>query len=132
LITKTLAMIKPDAVASGLTGKVIELIELNGFSIASILKKTISESEAKEFYAIHSHQPWFNDYIKKLISGPVVLMTLEREDAVKSWRTLMGATNPANADIGTIRRMWGKSIDENVAHGSDSDENATKEIIFFF
>jgi nucleoside-diphosphate kinase len=132
LSTQTLAMIKPDAIASGLTGKIIELIELNGFSITNILKKTLSVIEVKEFYAIHSHRSWFNDYIKKLISGPVVLMVLEREDAVGSWRALMGATNPVNADIGTIRKMWGKSIDENVAHGSDSKENALKEIKFFF
>ena len=130
--SQTLAMIKSDAVASGLTGKVIELIELNGFSISKILKKALAENDAKSFYDIHSHQPWFNGYIQKLISGPVVLMILEKEDAVKSWRMLMGATNPINAEFGTIRRMWGKSIDENVAHGSDSDENAQKEISFFF
>ena len=130
--TKTLAMIKPDAVSSGLTGKVIELIELNGFTIVNVVKKILTESEVKELYAAHSHKLWFNDYIRKLISGPVILMILEKEDSVVSWRTLMGATNPKNAEMGTIRRMWGKSIDENITHGSDSNENAKKEIDFFF
>lgn len=129
---KTFAMIKPEAVSSKLSGKIIEIIELNGFIIEKMEKKHLSINEAKEFYKIHSERSFFGELVSYISSAPVIILVLKRENAVAAWRQLMGSTNPASAELGTIRRMFGKSIGENATHGSDSIENAKIEIDFFY
>ncbi len=131
-MNKTFAMLKPDAIQERLAGDIIKLIELNGFEILRIHKTTLSISQAESFYDVHQGKVFFEELIQYIISGPVLLLALGKTNAVTDWRTLMGATNPANADIGTIRRMYAQSIARNVVHGSDSAENAKKELLFFF
>ncbi len=124
-------MIKPDGVSRKLSGKIIDIIELNGFSILKIEKKHLTKKEASDFYKIHSEKPWFNELIDYITSGEVVLMCLERDNCINEWRNLIGATNPSAANVGTIRKMFAENINANVVHGSDSLENAKKEINFF-
>ena len=131
-MNKTFAIIKPDAVANCISGDIIKCIELNGFKIIRMQKIQMTEVQAKEFYAVHKERPFYGELVKYMISGPVIVMALEKENAVQSWRDLMGSTNPAQAALGTIRKMFGKSIGENATHGSDSDENAKIELKFFF
>ena len=129
---QTLSIIKPDAVKKNVIGKIIDRFESNGLRIAAMKKIQLSQADAEAFYAVHSERPFFKDLVEFMISGPVVVMVLEGEDAVLKNRELMGATNPAEAAEGTIRRDFAESIDANAVHGSDSIENAEIEINFFF
>ncbi|EES88830.1 nucleoside-diphosphate kinase [Helicobacter canadensis] len=129
---KTLSIIKPDAVKKNVIGKIIDRFESNGLRIAAMKKVQLSQSDAQEFYAIHKSRPFFNDLVTFMVSGPVVVMVLEGLNAVAKNRELMGATNPKEAAAGTIRADFAESIDANAVHGSDSLENAEKEIKFFF
>ncbi len=129
---RTFSIIKPDAVAKGVIGKIFDRFESNGLKIAATKKLQLSRADAEAFYAIHKERPFFNDLVEFMISGPVVVSVLEGEDAMAKNRALMGATNPAEAEAGTIRADFAESIDANAVHGSDSLENAAIEIAFFF
>ncbi len=129
---RTLSIIKPDAVKKNAIGKIIDRFESNGLKIAAIKKLQLSEKNAQDFYAIHKERPFFKDLVSFMISGPVVVMVLEGENAVKKNRELMGDTDPKKAAKGTIRADFAESIDANAVHGSDSLENAKNEIAFFF
>lgn len=129
---RTLTIIKPDSVEKGNFGKIITRLENEGFHILGLRKMELDEQKAREFYAVHSERPFFGDLVSYMTSGPVYVAALEKENAVKSLRDLMGATNPEEAEEGTIRREFGESIERNAIHGSDSDENAKREIEFFF
>ncbi len=125
-------MIKPDAVADGHTGAIIKMIEEAGFRIVALKKVQLTAERAGQFYAVHKERPFYNDLCKYMSSGPIVPMILEKDNAVTDFRTLIGATNPAQAAEGTIRKQFAKSIEANAIHGSDSDENANIEGDFFF
>lgn len=129
---RTLSIIKPDAVKKNVVGKIIDRFESNGLRIAAAKKIQLSKCDAKAFYAVHKDRPFFNDLVEFMISGPVVVMVLEGDNAVAKNRELMGATNPKEAAPGTIRADFADSIDANAVHGSDSLENAVNEINFFF
>jgi nucleoside-diphosphate kinase len=129
---QTLSIIKPDAVKKNVIGKIIDRFESNGLRIAAMKKLQLSQTDAEKFYAVHAERPFFKDLVEFMISGPVVVMVLEGENAVAKNRELMGATNPKEAAEGTIRRDFADSIDANAVHGSDSLENAKIEIGFFF
>ncbi|GGH41569.1 nucleoside-diphosphate kinase [Dyadobacter endophyticus] len=129
---KTFTMIKPDAVQDGHSGSIIKMIEAAGFRIVALKKTLLTPERAGEFYAVHKERPFYNDLCKYMSSGAIVPMILEKENAVADFRTLIGATNPANAEEGTIRKLYAKSIEANAIHGSDSDENAEIEGNFFF
>jgi len=129
---KTFAIIKPDAVERNLIGKILERIESNGFKIAGMKKTQLSQKEAKGFYYVHKERPFFESLTEFMCSGPVVLLVLEKENAVTAWRDLMGATNPEDAKEGTIRKDFALSIEKNSTHGSDSTENAAYELSYFF
>jgi nucleoside-diphosphate kinase len=128
----TFTMIKPDAVANGFTGKILDQIISGGYSIRAMKYIQLSAEQAGNFYSIHRERPFFRDLVSFMTSGPVVAAVLEKENAVADFRTLIGATDPAKADPGTIRSLYAKSIDANAVHGSDSDENALIEANFFF
>jgi nucleoside-diphosphate kinase len=128
----TFGIVKPDAVKAEKTGYIIQRILDNGFRIRALKLLHMSKKEAEGFYAVHRERPFFPDLTEFMSSGPCVVMTLEKEGAVKAWRDLMGATDPAKADDGTLRKEFGASVGENAVHGSDSDENATIEISYFF
>lgn len=129
---QTLSIIKPDAVAKGVIGKIVQRFEDNGLRIAAMKKLCLSVSDAQGFYAVHKERPFFKDLVEFMVSGPVVVMVLEGQNAVAKNRELMGATNPKEAAKGTIRADFAESIDANAVHGSDSLENAKIEIAFFF
>ena len=129
---QTLSIIKPDAVAKNVVGKILDRFESAGLKIAATKKLQLSQADAEAFYAVHASRPFFGDLVKFMISGPVVIMVLEGENAVLKNRDLMGATNPKEAAQGTIRADFAESIDANAVHGSDSLENAKIEIDFFF
>ena len=129
---QTLSIIKPDAVKKGVIGKIIDRFESNGLRIAAMKKVQLSKEDASEFYAVHKERPFFGELVEFMTSGPVVVMVLEGENAVAKNRELMGATNPKEAAPGTIRADFAESIEANAVHGSDSLENAKKEIAFFF
>jgi nucleoside-diphosphate kinase len=129
---RTLSIIKPDAVKKGVIGKILDRFESNGLKVAATKKVWLSKAEAEEFYAVHKERPFFGELVDFMISGPVVVSVLEGESAVSKNRDLMGATNPKEAEKGTIRADFADSIDANAVHGSDSLENAQKEISFFF
>ncbi len=131
-MNKTFAIIKPNAVQDKNSGKIIDLIEANDFEIIDMKKITISDAQAKKFYDIHKERPFFGELVEMMTSGPVIIMVLQKDNAMQSWRDLMGATNPADAAEGTMRKKFGKSIGENATHGSDSPENAQIEIAQFF
>lgn len=131
-MTRTLSIIKPDATERNITGKVNAIIEAAGLRIIAQKRVWLTKAQAEEFYGIHKERPFFNDLVSFMISGPVVVQVLEAEDAVPLYRNVMGATNPANADAGTIRKELALDIERNTVHGSDSDENAAVEIAFFF
>ena len=131
-LEKTLSIIKPDAVERNLDNEIKEMFRNKGFNIVKDKKIQIAKSEAEQFYKVHETKPFYNDLCTYLSSGPIVVMILEKENAVLGNRELMGATNPKNADEGTIRKKYGISIDKNSVHGSDSVENAKIEIDFFF
>ncbi len=128
----TFAIIKPDAVERRLAGKILARIEDAGFTVRAMRLQHLSKKEAEGFYAVHKARPFFKDLVSFMISGPVVLMVLEGENAVAANREIMGATNPANAAPGTIRKEFATSIDKNTVHGSDSLENAKIEVAYFF
>jgi nucleoside-diphosphate kinase len=129
---RTFSIIKPDAVQNGLAGKVLTSLEDAGFKIAGLRFVHLSQQEAETFYGVHSARPFFAGLVKFMTSGPVIVMALEREDAVVKLREVMGATNPANAADGTIRKLYAESIERNVIHGSDAPETAAQELAFFF
>jgi len=129
---QTLSIIKPDAVAKNVIGKIVDRFESNGLRIAAMKKIKLTKEDAAKFYEVHKERPFFNDLCEYMSSGPVVVMVLEGENAVAKNRELMGATNPKEAKPGTIRADFAESIEANAVHGSDSLENAKKEIAFFF
>ena len=131
-IEQTLSIIKPDAVERKLHTEIKEMFKSNGFSIIKEKKIQIEKSEAEKFYKVHETKPFYNDLCGYLSSGPIIVMVLEKENAVSGNRKLMGATNPKDAEEGTIRKKYGISIDKNSVHGSDSIDNAKNEIDFFF
>lgn len=131
-VTRTFSIIKPDATRRNLTGAVTKMIEEAGLRVIAAKRIRMTRAQAEGFYAVHKERPFFNDLVEFMISGPVVVQVLEGEDAVARNRQIMGATNPANAEPGTIRRELAESIEANSVHGSDSDENAAIEIAFFF
>jgi nucleoside-diphosphate kinase len=129
---RTFAIIKPDAVAARYTGRIIQRIEEAGFTIRAMRLIHMSQGEAEGFYAVHKERPFFASLTKFMSSGPCVVMALDAPDAIKKWRTLMGATDPAKADAGTLRKEFGKSIENNATHGSDAPETAAYELGYFF
>jgi nucleoside-diphosphate kinase len=129
---RTFSIIKPDAVKNGHTGAILAEIEKAGFKIVSIRKQSISKAQAQGFYYVHKERPFFNDLCEFMASGPLFLMVLEKENAIVDLRKLMGATNPANAEEGTIRKKYADSIQENAIHGSDGEETAAFEIAYWF
>ncbi len=129
---RTLSIIKPDAVKKGVIGKILDRFESNGLRIVAMKKIQLSKEQAQNFYAVHRGRPFFDDLVRFMISGPVVVSVLEGDSAVLKNRTLMGATDPKEAEAGTIRADFAQSIDANAVHGSDSLENAKIEIEFFF
>ena len=131
-VTRTFSIIKPDATRRNLTGAVTTKLEEAGLRVVASKRLHLSRAQAEGFYAVHAERPFFNDLVEFMISGPVVVQVLEGEDAVKRNRDVMGATNPANADAGTIRKEFAESIEANTVHGSDSEENAAIEIAYFF
>ena len=129
---RTLAIIKPDAVDNGYTGKIIDRIISAGFKIRAVRLMHLSREQAESFYAVHRGRPFYNDLVDFMTSGPCMPMALEHEDAVNTFRELIGATNPAKANEGTIRKDFAESVQNNAVHGSDSNETAQKEIAFFY
>jgi len=129
---RTFAIIKPDAVAARYTGRIIQRIEEAGFTIRAMRLVHLTQREAEGFYAVHRERPFFASLTKFMSSGPCVVMALEAPDAIKKWRTLMGATDPAKADAGTLRKEFAESIERNATHGSDAPETAAYEIGYFF
>jgi len=130
--TRTFSIIKPDATRRNLTGAVTKMLEEAGLRVVASKRIQMTREQAEGFYAVHKERPFFGELVDFMISGPVVVQVLEGEDAVKRNRDVMGATNPADADEGTIRKTYAESIEANSVHGSDSDENAKIEIDFFF
>lgn len=131
-MSKTFAIIKPDAVERGFAGKILAMIEEHGFKIRAMRMSLLTKPEAEGFYAVHKERPFFGELVDFMISGPCVVLCLEKENAVAEWRKLMGATNPANADEGTIRKLFAESTGRNCVHGSDADETAQVELAYFF
>jgi nucleoside-diphosphate kinase len=129
---RTFAIIKPDAVERNLIGKILERIESNGFKIVAMKRSLLTESIAQGFYDVHRERPFFQDLTRYMSSGPVVLLVLEKDNAISAWRELMGATNPAEAAEGTIRKDFAIDIEKNSSHGSDAPETAAFEISYFF
>ena len=128
----TFAMIKPDAVAAKNSGKIIDMIEHNGFEIVRMQKVIVAKDLAEEFYAVHKERPFFGELVEFVTSAPVIIMALHKEDAINAWRELIGATDPAKAAEGTIRQQFGTSIGNNAVHGSDSSATAVNELELFF
>ena len=131
-LERTLSIIKPDAVAKNVIGKIVSRFEAAGLKIIAAKLVQLSQGEAEQFYAVHKERPFFKDLVKFMISGPVMIQVLEGDNAIAKNRELMGATDPKKADKGTIRADLATSIEENVVHGSDSAENARTEIAYFF
>ena len=129
---KTFAIIKPDAVENGYMGKIIDMIIENNFNILNARLLKMTESQAQGFYSVHKERPFFNDLVSFMCSGPCMVIELQKDNAVFSWRDLIGATDPNEAEEGTIRQLFAESKERNSVHGSDSDENALIEINFFF
>lgn len=131
-LERTLGIIKPDAVAAGHIGDILTIVEQNQFRITGMKMRPLSRAEAEAFYAIHKERPFFTGLVKFMTEGPVILLVLERENAVAKWREVMGATNPANAAEGTIRKRFAENIERNCVHGSDAPDTAAQEVPFFF
>src|SRR2546426_12389635 len=131
-VERTLSIVKPDAVAKNVIGQIYSRFERAGLKIIAARMTQLSQQEAEGFYAVHRQRPFFRDLVKYMISGPVYVAALQRDDAVATLRRVMGATDPKKADHGTIRAEFGESIEQNAIHGSDSDDNARIEIGFFF
>jgi nucleoside-diphosphate kinase len=128
----TFGIIKPDAVRARVAGKILQRIEDQGFQIRAMRLVNLSKREAEGFYAVHRERPFFSSLTSFMSSGPAVVLALEAPDAIKKWRTLMGATDPAKADAGTLRKEFGRSIENNATHGSDAPETAAFELSYFF
>jgi nucleoside-diphosphate kinase len=128
----TLTMIKPLAVQQGFIGPILSKINENGFRIVAMKLMWLTQNQAMRFYEVHKERPFYNDLVRSMTSGPIVAAILEKDNAVEEYRKLIGATNPANAEPGTIRKLYGSSLEANAVHGSDSDENAQIEADFFF
>jgi nucleoside-diphosphate kinase len=131
-VERTFGMIKPDAVANGYVGDILNVIRDSGFRIVGMKLRKITTPEAQAFYEVHKERPFYNSLVKFMTEGSVVVMVLEGENAIAKWREVMGATNPANAAEGTIRKKFAESIERNAVHGSDAPETAAQEIPFFF
>ena len=131
-IQRTLAIIKPDAVARGAMGDIVSTIEQRGFSVLSAKMLHITRKQAEGFYAVHAGKPFFASLTTFMSEGPILVMALEKENAIAEWREIMGATNPANAKEGTIRKKWAESIERNAVHGSDAEDTARFELGYFF
>jgi nucleoside-diphosphate kinase len=131
-IERTLGIIKPDAVSKGQSGDILSIVEKSGFRIVGMKMRHISREEAESFYAVHKQRPFFFSLVKFMTDGPVVVLALERENAIAKWREVMGATDPKIAAEGTIRKRFAENIERNCVHGSDSAETAAQEIPFFF
>ena len=131
-VTQTLTIIKPDAVANELIGPILARINTAGFHIAAIKLIRLNEIQTRKFYAVHKERPFYDSLVKFMISGPVVVAILEKENAVEDFRKLIGATDPEKAEEGTIRKLYAESVERNAVHGSDSPENAIVECDFFF
>jgi nucleoside-diphosphate kinase len=131
-VEKTLAIIKPDAVAAGRIGTIVGEIEKNGFKVVAIKMLHLTAAQAQGFYAVHRERPFFNSLVKFMTEGPVVAMILQGENAIEKWRSVMGATDPAQADEGTIRKNYATSIERNAVHGSDAEDTAAFETRYFF
>lgn len=129
---KTLAIIKPDAVSDGYIGEIISMITKAGFKVKAMKMVHLTVNQAKSFYEVHKQRPFYNDLVEYMTSGPCVPIALEKENAVEDYRKLIGATDPAQAAEGTVRKLYARNKQFNAVHGSDSDENAEKEIAFFF
>lgn len=129
---RTFSMIKPDAFADGHTGAILKIIQEAGFKIKALKLTKLSDEKAGQFYEVHKDRPFFGDLKAVMSAGPIVAFVLEKENAVADFRKLIGATNPANADAGTIRKLFARSLESNAIHGSDSDDNAAIEASFFF
>ncbi len=129
---RTFAIIKPDAVGRGLAGDIIKRIEASGLKIRGMRLMHLARNQAERFYEVHKARPFYNDLCKYMTSGPVVVMVLEGDKAITRWRELMGATDPAKANAGTLRKDFGENIERNAVHGSDAPETAAQEIPFFF
>src|SRR5216684_8047501 len=132
MANRTFTIVKPDSVRKGNFGKIISRLESDGFRVLGIKKMALTQKQAEGFYAVHRERPFYRALVEYMTSGPVYVAALERDNAVAQLRTVMGATDPAKADEGTIRKEFGESIEQNAIHGSDSDENAAIEIGFFF
>jgi len=131
-LERTFAIVKPDAVAAGHAGEILAAIEKAGFRILALRMTRLAEQQAQGFYAVHAEKPFFAGLVKFMTEGPIVVMALERDDAIRKWRETMGATNPANAAEGTLRKRFATSIERNCVHGSDAPETAETELRFFF
>ena len=131
-IQRTFAIIKPDAVKKNATGDILKMILDNGFHIIGMKMLHITKAQAEGFYAVHASRPFFESLTKFMSEGPIVVLAMEKDDAIASWRKLMGATNPANAEEGTIRKKFAESIERNAVHGSDADDTARFELSYFF
>lgn len=132
MMQQTFAIIKPRAVADRESGKIIDMIEAAGFNIVNMQKTTISKAQANELYVEHAARSFFDEMVGVMTASPVIIMKLEKENAVQAWRDLMGATDPSKAEAGTIRALFGKNIGENATHGSDSAASASRELAIFF
>ena len=131
-MTRTLAILKPDSVRDGHTGSILAHLEREGFRIVALRKMKLTDDQARAFYEVHRERPFYESLVEFMTSGPIVPIALERDDAVPYLRQVMGATNPEEADEGTIRKLYAASIESNAIHGSDSPENAREELRFFF
>jgi nucleoside-diphosphate kinase len=131
-LERTFAIIKPDAVAKGQSGEILSMIERAGFRLMGMKMRRLTKQDAEAFYSVHKARPFFAGLVTFMMEGPVVLLVLESENAIAKWRDLMGATNPANAAEGTIRKRFAENIERNCVHGSDASETAAVEIPFFF
>lgn len=131
-VERTFAIIKPDAVASGHAGEILSLIEKAGFRVLALRMTKLNQQQAEGFYTVHREKGFFPSLVKFMTEGRIIVMALEREDAIRKWREVMGATNPANAAEGTIRKLYAQSIERNAVHGSDAPETAEVELRYFF
>lgn len=131
-VERTFSIIKPDAVAAGNAGQILAMIQEAGFKVLAMRMTRLTETQAREFYGVHSARPFFGGLVKFMTEGPIVVMALERQDAIKGLREVMGATNPANAAEGTVRKRFATDIERNCIHGSDASETAEQELRFFF
>lgn len=131
-VQKTFGIIKPDSVKKKVSGKILSKIEENGLAVVAIKKLQLSKAQAEMFYEVHRGKPFYEGLVEFMISGPVFVMALEGENAIAQWRTIMGATDPAKAAEGTLRKLYGANVGENAVHGSDAPETAAQEISFFF